>query len=182
MSLRRRSVMSLRRRSVMSLRRRSVVSLRRRSVDTAAIDALVAKPTIDVELTLGEHLVAPNAEVFTLDGLTEANRGVDPRALVVGLARSAALASTAHAPWLTFVLGAEGLGAGVRDALELRAVLVIGTLRVIAAVREARFVQARAASTVRALLRFRTRLVDAGEQALPIDADAGLAALEVELA
>ncbi|MDH3625134.1 MAG: hypothetical protein OES69_01875 [Myxococcales bacterium] len=59
---------------------------------------------------------------------------------------------------------------------------MIGALGVVAAVREARLVEARAASTVGALLGLRTGLVDAGEQALPIDADAGLTALEVELA
>jgi hypothetical protein len=83
---------------------------------------------------------------------------------------------------LAFVFRAEGFGAGVWDALKLRAVLVIGTLGVVGTVHEAGLVHAGAASTVRALLRVRARLVNAREQALPIDADAGFTALEVELA
>jgi hypothetical protein len=83
---------------------------------------------------------------------------------------------------LAFVFRTEGLGTGVRDALKLRAVLVIGTLGVVAAVRETRLVRAGAASAVSALLRVWARLVDAGEQALPIDTDAGFTTLEVELA
>ncbi len=92
------------------------------------------------------------------------------------------MAATAHASRLAFVFRTKSLWARIRDALELRAVLVIGALRIIAAVREASLVETGTAGTIGTLLCLRTRLIYAGEQTLPIDADAGLTALEVELA
>jgi hypothetical protein len=115
------------------------------------------------------------------DQCTESNRGVDARALFVGLARRTALAANANPARLTLILGTELLRPSVRDALEGAAVLVRGAVRVVGTVREAALVGARSACTRNALLGFRTRSVEASDEAVAIDANALVSALEIEL-
>jgi len=59
---------------------------------------------------------------------------------------------------------------------------VVGAVGVVSATREAALVGARAASTGHTLLRLRAGRVEAGAQTLAVNADAGVATLEVELA
>jgi hypothetical protein len=133
-------------------------------------------------LTLGQHLAAANTEVDLFDGRTETNRGVDAGTLLIGVARGAALTPNAYATWLAIVVGTELLRPRVGNTLEGTAVLVVGALAVFGAVREAGLVCARSASTRHALLSVGACSVEAGKQALAIDAKATVAALEVELA
>jgi hypothetical protein len=84
--------------------------------------------------------------------------------------------------WLTFVFGAELFGTGVGDALERAAVLVVGAVGVLGATREAGVIGARPTCAGNALLRLGTGSVNTGQQALSVDANARVAALEVELA
>ena len=87
-----------------------------------------------------------------------------------------------HSIGLALVLGTELFGPGVGNALEGAAVLVFGALAVLAATREAAVVGTWAASTGHALLRLGTGGVETCQQALAVDTDARIAALEVELA
>jgi len=59
---------------------------------------------------------------------------------------------------------------------------VLGAVRVIRTIGEATLIGARTASTPYALLRFRARIVEAGDEAFAVDANALVAALEIELA
>jgi hypothetical protein len=91
------------------------------------------------------------------------------------------LAAEADAPGLTVVLGAELFGPRVGNALKSATVLVLGALAVLGAAREAGVIRARPARTPDALLRIGAWRIEAGEEACAIDADAPVAALEVEL-
>jgi hypothetical protein len=91
------------------------------------------------------------------------------------------LPTNADAVGLTFVLGTELLRTRVGDALERAAILVLGAVRVVGAVAETARVGARAARSRYALLRFGTGLVQAGDETFAVDANAIVAALEVEL-
>jgi len=102
--------------------------------------------------------------------------------LVIGLAGGPALTTKTHAPGLTFVVRAKLLRARVGYALELATVLVLSALGIVGTVRETRIVRARSASASQTLLRFGTGGVEAGQQAIAVDADPGIAALEIELA
>jgi hypothetical protein len=122
-----------------------------------------------------------HAEVLLFDRRTESNGGVDACALFVGFAGRAALTPNAKPTGLTFVLGTELLWSSVRNALEGAAVFVLGAVRVIRAVREATLIGARTASAGNTLLGFRTRAVEARDEAFAVDADSIVPALEIEL-
>jgi hypothetical protein len=66
--------------------------------------------------------------------------------------------------------------------LERAAVFVLGAVRILCAVGEASLIGARTAGAGNALLCFGTGSVQTGDEALAIDANAGVTALEVELA
>jgi hypothetical protein len=83
---------------------------------------------------------------------------------------------------LTVVFRAELFWPSVGDALKRAAVFVIGAVGVLAATREAAVVGTRTAGARHALLRLRTGGIETCQQALAVDADARIAALEVELA
>jgi hypothetical protein len=83
---------------------------------------------------------------------------------------------------LTFVLRTELLGTSIRDALERAAVLVLFAVCILCASRETRVISARAACARKALLGVRAGAVQAGDEALSVDADASIATLEIELA
>jgi hypothetical protein len=83
---------------------------------------------------------------------------------------------------LTFVLRTELLGTSIRNALERAAVLVLFAVCILCASRETRVIRARAACAREALLRIRAGAVQAGDEALSVDADTSIAALEIELA
>jgi hypothetical protein len=117
-----------------------------------------------------------------LDGLAEANGGVDTSTLIIGVTGGSALSAHTHSVGLALVLGTELFRPSVGDALEGAAVLVFGALSVFAAAGEAAVVGTWAAGTGHALLRLGTRRVETCQQALAIDADARITALEVELA
>ena len=91
------------------------------------------------------------------------------------------MATNANTVGLTFVLGTELFWTSVRDALERAAVLVLGAVRVVGTIREATLIGARTASARHALLGFRTRIVEASDEAFTIDADALVPTLEIEL-
>jgi len=92
------------------------------------------------------------------------------------------LATEADAPGLTIVLGAELFGPRVGNALKGATVLVLGTIAVFRAAREAGVILTRPAGTPYAFLCVGAWRVEAGEEAFAIDADAPVAALEIELA
>jgi len=83
---------------------------------------------------------------------------------------------------LTVVFRAELFGAGVGNALERAAVFVVSALGILGAAREADLLGARAARPRDALLGLGAGRVEAGQETLAIDTDAGVAAFEIELA
>jgi hypothetical protein len=103
-------------------------------------------------------------------------------ALVVGLARRAALATDAESLILTCIFGAELFGTGIGDALERAAVLVVGAVGILRTARKTAVVCAGATCARNALLGLGTGPVETGQQTLAIDAYAGVTTLEVELA
>jgi hypothetical protein len=130
---------------------------------TGTVDAFLAEPAVDVELTLRQHLTATYAKVLLFDGRAEANRGVDAGALIVGLARRAALAAYTNTAGLTLVVRAELLRARIGNALERAAVLVIGTVGILGAAREAGIIGAGAARAGEALLGLGTGRLEASQ-------------------
>jgi hypothetical protein len=92
------------------------------------------------------------------------------------------LTADAKATRLTIVLGTELLRPGVRDALERAAVLVLSTVGVYGTASQTGLLRTRTAGARDALLSVGTRRVQTRQQALAIDADARITALEVELA
>jgi hypothetical protein len=92
------------------------------------------------------------------------------------------LTAYAKAAWLAIILWAKFLWPGVRDALERAAVLVLGAVGVCGTARQTGLLRTRTAGACDALLSFGTRRVQARQQALAIDANARITALEVELA
>ena len=82
---------------------------------------------------------------------------------------------------MTLVFGTELHGARVRNALEGAAVLAIGAIGIVGAAGEATCIRTGSAGSVHALLRFRARRVEAGQQTIAVDTDLGVCAFEVEL-
>jgi hypothetical protein len=83
---------------------------------------------------------------------------------------------------LALVFRTELHGARVRNALERAAVLALGAIGILGATGEATFVRARSARSVHALLRFRARRIEAGQQTIAVNTDSRVGAFEVELA
>jgi hypothetical protein len=119
--------------------------------------------------------------LLIFDGRAEANGRVDPRTLVVGLTRRTALTPDTDSIRLAIVRWAELFGPRVRDALKRAAVFVGFTIGISGAAREASVIGTGPTRASDTLLRVRTRHIETGQQTLAIDANSGIAALEVEL-